>query len=218
MAGRDQKIEHPSDKTPRDFLLAEYQALVQLDGARNDRLDRYLTLFLTLAGAPWALYILILKPPASTVDFAAVPLPVACVFLGTGLLGGLLTMMFVQVGFTIILYMRAMNRIRGYFSKAGDIGDALRLPTRGNVPPYLEKGGYRQWAVFGMGVVDSIYVALGFYFLWPRPRWIWIGSSVVLGLCWFLFHLIYYSRQANGREKRDRGRGELEFRSSSGPL
>ena len=74
MAERDQEIEHPRDKTSRDFLLAEYQALVQLDGARNERLDRYLTLFLTLAGAPWALYILILKPPASTVDFAALPL------------------------------------------------------------------------------------------------------------------------------------------------
>lgn len=102
MAEQDKSIAHPGDKTPRDFLLAEYQALVQLDGARNDRLDRYLTLFLTLAGAPWALYILLLKDRASTADFAALPLPVACVFLGTGLLGALVTMMFVQVRFNII--------------------------------------------------------------------------------------------------------------------
>lgn len=210
MADKDKPIGHAGDKTPRDFLLAEYQALVQLDGARNERLDRYLTLFLTLAGAPWALYILILKDKTGPAAFADLPWPVACVFLGTGLLGTLVTMMFVQVRFTIILYTRAMNQIRGYFSDEG-IRAGLKLPTRSSVPPYLEKGSYIQWAVRGMAMVNSAYIGVGFCFLWPRPPSIWISICVVLGMTSFLFHVIYYSRQADRREQHDQA-GELKFR------
>jgi hypothetical protein len=212
MAERDQKIAHPSDKTPRDFLLAEYQALIQLDGARNERLDRYLTLFLTLAGAPWALYILILKPPANTVDFAALPLPVACVFLGTGLLGALVTMMFVQVRFNIILYMRAMNDIRGYFKDAGDIGSALRLPFTGKVPHYYEKGNYIQIAIIGMSLVNSAYIGFGTFNLLPGSPssrgWICVLGFLTI----VIFHIAYYSHESKRREKRDQGKGDLKFR------
>jgi hypothetical protein len=211
MAERDQEIEHPRDKTSRDFLLAEYQALVQLDGARNERLDRYLTLFLTLAGAPWALYILILKPPASTVDFAALPLPVACVFLGTGLLGALVTMMFVQVRFNIILYMRAMNDIRGYFKEAGNIRSALRLPFSGKVPHYHEKGNYIQIAVIGMSLVNAAYIGFGSFSLltgYPSSRgWICILGFVLI----VTLHIAYYSHEAKRREKSDQGKGDLMF-------
>lgn len=70
-------------------------------------------------------------------------------------------MMFIQVRFNIILYMRAMNGIRRYFSRLGDIGPALKLPKQQTVPPYLEKGSYIQWAVLGMAAVNSLYLGAG---------------------------------------------------------
>jgi hypothetical protein len=212
MAEQDKSIADPGDKTPRDFLLAEYQALVQLDGARNDRLDRYLTLFLTLAGAPWALYILLLKDRASTADFAALPLPVACVFLGTGLLGALVTMMFVQVRFNIILYMRAMNDIRGYFKEAGDIRSALRLPFSGKVPHYYEKGNYIQIALIGMSLVNAAYIGFGSFSLLPGSPSSRGGICVLGFVAIVTLHIAYYSHEAKRREKRDQGKGDLKFR------
>jgi hypothetical protein len=167
MADRDKAVSSTDDTTQKDFLLTEYQALAQIDGARNERLDRYLTLFLTLAASPWALYVLIVKN-SSTATFTDLPLPLALVFVLVGLLGSLVTMMFIQVRFTIIMYMRAMNDIRGHFSGAGDILRALRLPIEGKVPPYSEKGGYIWLAVIGMASVNSSYVSYGSYFLGLR--------------------------------------------------
>jgi hypothetical protein len=98
MAGQ-QKAASSTDDTPnRDFLLAEYRALVDIDAARNERLDRYLTLFLTLAASPWVLYTLILRDNKN-VTLGAVPLPLALVFIVVGLLGFLVTMMSIQVRF-----------------------------------------------------------------------------------------------------------------------
>jgi hypothetical protein len=176
----------------------------------NDRLDRYLTLFLTLAGAPWALYLLILKDRNGAAGFSVLPLPVACVFLGTGLLGALMTMMFIQVRFNIILYMRAMNDIRGYFKAQGNILSALRLPISGKVPHYFEKGGYIQIAVIGMSLVNSAYVGIGTYHLLPSSASrVWI--SVTLSATSAILHNIYYWRGAKRREKRDQGKGDLKF-------
>jgi hypothetical protein len=160
-----------------------------------------------LAASPWALYTLVLRDKAPPPDFVSVPLPVAFVFVLVGLLGFLVVMMFIQVRFTIILYMRAMNEIRGHFSKAGDFLDALRLPVSGKVPHYYENGSYILLAIIGMALVNALYVAGGIYRL--------CGSLIAASLVWagwLLLHLVYYRYQAGRREKMDLGRGELKFK------
>ena len=127
------------------FLGAEYQALISLDTARNQRLDGFLTLYMTLAAAPWALFALTFKdhgvPTISTI-----PSLVALAFVLTGILGALVAMMYIQVWFNIVLYMRSVNAIRGYFLETGTrLG--FHLPISSGVPPYYAKGSYIQFAV-----------------------------------------------------------------------
>jgi hypothetical protein len=188
------------------FLFTEYQALIDLDRSRNDRLDRFLTIFMTLAAAPWALYALVLKDHPAPPSFSAIPSPVAAAFFLIGLLGALVAMMFIQMRFTIILYTRALNAVRGYFL-SHDARLSFRLPSDPTKPPYYERGNYIQYAVAGMAFVDSGYIALGLYNLtaWPNGFAVHLGTFILIGaVCWF-GHMNYYSRQAKRREDHSRG-------------
>ena len=118
MPGPDESGKSVEETKEEKFLTAEYQALISLDAARNQKLDGFLTLYMTLAAAPWALYALTFKdhgvPTISTI-----PSLVALAFVLTGILGALVAMMYIQVWFNIVLYMRSVNAIRGYFLEAG---------------------------------------------------------------------------------------------------
>jgi hypothetical protein len=207
------------DKQSHDeeFLLAEYQGLIEIDSSRNERLDRFLTTFITLAAAPWALYALVLKDNGNPGNFGVVPLPVASVFLTIGFIGFLVAMMFVQVRFTIILYTRAMNSIRGHFSARANLGKVFKLPSSGRVPPYYERGGYISIAVAGMGFVNAAYVGFGIYHLslWPHSSLARTFLSSGFFTAWFLLHIFYYRYQARRRERHDTEAGGLQFVAAS---
>jgi hypothetical protein len=161
---------------------------------------------MTLAAAPWALYALVVKDHSSVPSFSAIPSPVAAAFFLIGLLGALVAMMFIQMRFTIILYTRALNAVRGYFLPA-HARLSFRLPSDPTKPPYYERGNYIQFAVAGMAFVDSGYIALGLYNLiaWPSRAAIHLGIFIVLGgACW-LGHMLYYAQQARRRENHSQG-------------
>ncbi len=195
------------------FLIAEYQALIEVDGSRNERLDRFLTIFMTLAAAPWALYALILKDHSPAPSFGELPVPVSAALVLIGVLGALVTMMFIQMRLTIILYTRALNAIRGYFVEA-HTRLTFRLPTDPAKPPYYEGGNYIQFAVAGMALVNSGYFALGLYNLVARPQGfaLRLGIFLLLGLAAFYVHLKYYSHQAHKREHISAGKKELHWK------
>jgi len=113
--------------------------------------------------------------------------------------------------FTIILYTRALNSIRGYFLPPDAL--SFRLPSNPSVPPYYEKGNYIQFAVAGMALVNSGYISLGLFNLvtWPHGPSIHLWTYVLLFVfIWFL-HMRYYSSQANRRESHSRGGRELRW-------
>lgn len=202
-----------SDGTHEEkFLFAEYQALIDLDSSRNERLDRFLTIFMTLAAAPWALYALVLKEHSGSPSFSEAPHPVAAAFVLIGILGALVAMMFIQMRFTIILYTRALNAIRGYFL-AAETPLTFRLPIDPTKPPYYERGNYIQFAVAGMALVDSGYIALGLYNLiaWPNCFAIHLGIFILLGVVCWIGHMSYYFRQAQRRERHSLGSKELRW-------
>src|SRR5580658_679871 len=182
MPGPDENANSASDTGKEKFLFAEYAALISLDSSRNDRLDRFLTIFMTLAAAPWALYALVIKDRTAIPSISATPFPVAAAFVLIGALGALVSMMFIQMRFTIILYTRALNAVRGYFLPA-HARLSFRLPSDPTKPPYYERGNYIQFAVAGMAFVDSGYIALGLYNLiaWPSRAAIHLGIFIVLG-------------------------------------
>lgn len=192
------------------FLIEEYKGLLELDKARNERFDRLVTLFLSLAGAPWALYVLVIKDKG-TFALTEMPQLIAWIFLLVGLLGFLVVTMCIQTKFLITLYMRAVNAIRAHFD-AGKKSKALRLPTSGKVPPYFEKGSYNFYAALGMAVVNASYVSLACYRLLSQWQWKWLG--MVAGVVWVIIHYWYYVSQAAGREMRDK-EGGLEFLGSA---
>jgi hypothetical protein len=205
------------DEYPDTFLIEEYKGLLELDKVRNERFDRLVTMFLSLAAAPWVLYALVIKDKGS---FALSEMPpvIALVLLLVGLLGFLVVTMCVQTKFTITMYMRVVNGIRGRFAyQASPIGsrtgpNVLRLPTQSDVPPYYEKGSYNFYAALGMALVNAGYVLWGSYLLlspWHALKWFGIPA----GLVWLGAHYWYYIRQARHREER--GMGELTFRASA---
>jgi hypothetical protein len=194
------------------FLSAEYQALVGIDGSRNDRLDRFVTIFISMAAAPWALYALTVKEHAEIPSFGALPMPVSASLVLIAILGALVTMMYIQMRLTIILYTRALNAIRGYFLDK-DTTLTFRLPTDPTKPPYYEKGNYTQFAVAGMGLVNATYLGLGLYnlVLWPCDSLARTAVFAVVGALVWYGHLNYYSQQANKREKASKGKHELHW-------
>jgi hypothetical protein len=208
-----QRTEGALNDSGEKYLLAEYQALIDIDSSRNERLDRLLTTFVTLAAAPWALYVLVLRENLTMFSFSTMPSPIAVVFILTGIIGFVVAMMFVQMRFTVILYTRAMNAIRGYFAEGSNIQPALRLPTRTTVPPYYEKGSYIQLTLAGMALVDSGYIGLGLYQLisWKACPVPVIFLSILVGVIAWFGHMGYYLLQARARERRDPGTGELRW-------
>ena len=205
MSGSDESKSLEGTKEER-FLTAEYQALIDLDGARNERLDRFLTIFMTLAAAPWALYALTLKDHSGLQSFSAAPTFVAAAFVLIGILGALVVTMYIQVWFTIVLYMRALNAIRGYFL-AADTRLSFHLPVKSDKPPYYDKGNYIQLAVAAMALVNSGYMGIGLFYVvhWPRAlclRGVVFGSLIFF--CW-IGHMLYFASQADKRESHSRG-------------
>src|SRR6266404_2794462 len=206
------------------FLLDEYRGLLELDKARNERFDRLVTMFLSLAGAPWVLYALVIKDKGNF-SFGEMPPLIAWVFLLVGLLGFLVVIMCIQTKFLITLYMRAVNAIRGHFAQLESSNalyspplpplfqPSLRLPTVGTVPPYYERGSYNFYAALGMALVNASYLSLACYRL-LSPWHAWKSTGFLAGLVWLVIHYRYYVRQARGRETRDSPTG-LIFRPAA---
>ena len=196
-------ISHGSSE--EKFLFAEYQALITIDGSRNDRLDRFLTIFMTLAAAPWALYALAVRDHSAMPSLGAIPLPVSAALVLIGLLGCLVVMMFIQMRFTIIMYTRVINAIRGHFLKTGTL--AYSLPLNPSVPPFYERLGYIQIAVAGMSLVNSGYISLGLLNIvrWPTSYSIRVACCVGLGVVLWIFHMAYYWAEGKRRERNSKG-------------
>jgi hypothetical protein len=195
----------PGDPGEEKFLFAEYAALITIDGSRNDRLDRFLTIFMTLAAAPWALYALAVKDHSEIPSLAAIPLPVAGALVLIGVLGTLVVMMFIQMRFTIIMYTRVVNAIRGHFLQPGTL--AYSLPLDPSVPHFYESLSYIQVAVAGMSLVNSVYIGLGLFNLihWPARYGVRIAVCAMLGVVLWILHMVYYQAQAARRESHSKG-------------
>jgi hypothetical protein len=206
MPGPDENGKSLDGTKEQKFLFAEYQALIDIDRSRNERLDRFLTIFMTLAAAPWALYALTLKESSGASSLSTIPFPVAAAFVLIGVLGALVTMMYIQMRFTIILYTRALNAIRGYFLDP-NTRLSFRLPTNPEKPDYYEAGSYIYFGIAGMAVVNSGYIGLGLFNLicWPESVSVRIWVFVVLSAACWIGHLVYYSSQASRRESHSKG-------------
>jgi hypothetical protein len=212
MPAHDDKLEQA--KASMSFLLAEYDNLNRIEISRNDRFDRFITLFLTIIGAPFAVYSLTIAKD-TRLDLLSMPKLIACLFLLAGVLGCLVVTIIVQIRLNILLYVRAANAIRGYLSQDSDIEHALLLPRQHNVPPYYEKWKHTHQIIIAMALVNSLYVGLGTYNLASSlsPLTVGLLSGGAAVVC-FVLHWWYYKTEAGNRESRDLGpRKGLQFHS-----
>lgn len=212
MPDDNNKSAGPSQKD-EEFLLAEYETLTKIEISRNERLDRFITLFMTVAGAPFAVYSLTLGKEGHA-DLLSMPNLIACLFLLASVLGFLVVMIIIQVRFNIILYVRAANAIRGHFASKSDIEKALLLPKDPGVPHYYEGGKHTQQTIIAMALVNSLFLGIAAYNLiaaLPFSQFRIIPSTITT-LIFFYAHLKYYRKSAEKRERLDHGPGQLRFR------
>lgn len=205
MPGSDES-ERLKETAEREFLAAEYHTLITLDGARNDRLDRLLTTFVSLAAAPWAVYALTVKEHSGLPSFSDLPLPVFAAFVLIGLLGTLVAMMYIQVWFNIVMYMRAVNAIRSHFLRPRTL--SFHLPLSSEKPPYYNTGSYIQFALIGMAVVNSVYIGLGFFAFDQTGQLLKLQpgrSSAILAGLWWVGQMSYFYWQGRKRESHSKG-------------
>jgi hypothetical protein len=197
---------------PDPFLLAEYENLNRIEISRNDRLDRFITLFLTIAGAPFAVYSLTIGKDVRA-DLLSMPNLISCIFLLASVLGFLVVMIIVQIRLNILLYMRAANAIRGYLSRGSGIKDALLLPRSYDVPHYYEKWKHTHQTIIAMALVNSLYAGLAIYNLAAGLSLsiLRVCVSGLIALICFYLHWWYYERAAANRESQDKGPGKLHF-------
>jgi hypothetical protein len=207
MSHPDESGKSLEDTKEEKFLATEYQALISLDTARNQRLDSLITLYMTIAAAPWALLSFLLKDRPLLPTISTIPPLVAWAFILTGLLGALVAMIRIQVGFNIVLYMRNVNAIRGYFLEK-DTKLSFHLPISPKVPPYYSKWEDRHLALIGTAFVNSLYIALGLFNLigWKERLALRVLAAALVASLSFVAHLIYYRSQARQRESRNIGK------------
>jgi uncharacterized membrane protein YciS (DUF1049 family) len=210
MAGEHENTKPVVEDPEQQFLSSEYSALIDLDRARNERLDRILTIFMTLAAAPWALYALTIKDHQADLCKTEFCLPtlIAIAFIATGILGSLIAMMYIQVWFNVVLYMRALNAIRKHFLNPKTLD--FNLPLDEKNPPYLRWDRYIELAVIGMAVVNAFYVALGLYAFihWDCCFAGRFGAAILIGSAWLVLH-IWYCREQGKKREEGSNKGEL---------
>jgi hypothetical protein len=113
-------------------------------------------------------------------------------------LGFLMFLAMINMRFDIILYTRAVNAVRDYFSmRAAEINvrrfrNYLKLPTDKNKPPYFE--GFSRsytWIFILMGLLNSSYSLILLKNLATRKLLPFLGPwRIALGV--FLLHVLSY--------------------------
>jgi hypothetical protein len=201
------------------FRLAEYSTLADLVTSRDERVDRFITVYLTLAGAPFALFAVILKQGANGATTYP-PALIAWLWLFCGLFGIYLVQVIVQLRFSTILYVRAMNGIRSIYGgeKPAELG--LWLPANTKYPAYDEgdhvygdkkhPAKYMFHIIEAMSILNGIYVGLGMYFI-PGvvvvPLWLRILGPLATGIFVWRAQIHTYRASAKHREARASGTG-----------
>lgn len=211
-----------------EFLLGEYTSLTTLVNARDERIDRFLAIYLALAGAPFLLYVAILKDRRLLFDLSQIPVIVTLALIFVSLAGYAVLKIVVQLRFSAILYIRAMNGIRNVYAQGAAAKYGLLLPVDPRYPAYSEgprwrvddKGNterdqtkYMYEVIRMMAIANGVYLGVGIYY-YPRligggsPTWDHVGP-VLVGAAYFAWQMYYYFRAGRARELRGRVAGRI---------
>jgi hypothetical protein len=189
--------------------------------------DRFLAIYLALAGSPFVLYAALLKQGVASRGFVDLPPVVSAALIFIAFAGYGILKVVTQLRFSTLLYVRAMNGIRRAYGGADAHTVGLLLPADSQYPPYNEgpqgfkengklnrrAGKYMFEIMVLMAVANAGYLGLGvFYFPrvvpWQRSMGDYIGPGLIV-VVFLVIELAYYFRSANQREVRGRVPGKI---------
>lgn len=190
-----------------DFLLQEYQTIAQAFFNLYGVIDQTFRLYLGVVALPLSVAGVILGTGILPIDFTLYSGWVPSILLFVGLLGIFVTLSLILIRIEMLAYARVINQIRGFFSKSNpEIGPYLRLPTDDQVPPYFALLTYTTFQMAAVGLCNSAAFALA--------AWLWFPCTalfVAVALSSFTFHFALYWFVSKRKENQWRHRPEFRF-------
>lgn len=164
-----------------DFMLEEYRQMVKIYGEYLTQENDLLKFYIAVIGVGASVITVLLKPQEIGLD-----LPSSAFLAGIGLLAVLISLVgsiiffsLVGVRMEMILYVRVINVLRGYFVEKeekdlfgiSEIKEFLVLPDYDQeTPPFRESyRGWFFWIVLLVAFINSVLLAGGFYILSRIP-------------------------------------------------
>jgi len=195
--------------TDPDFLLQEYQTIAQAFFNLYGVIDQTFRLYLGVVALPLSVAGVILGTGILPIDFTPYSGWVAPILLFVGLLGVFVTVSLILIRIEMLAYARVINQIRGFFSKSHpEIAPYLRLPTDDQVPPYFALVTYTTFQMAAVGLCNSAAFGLATWLWFPCTR---PFPAFALGLCTFALHFVLYWVVCKVKENQWRHRPEFRF-------
>lgn len=193
-----------NSKSPyEEFLIAEYSNIAQAHFNTESTISNFFKHYMLIVSIPITLFAIFLRFPGQhQLDSVLIPTILAALPWIMVLIGfiGLCVMVYIMnLRFDAILYARAVNGIRSYFSKRSNIAfdEELRqraLPRTIQFPPYFE-GTYFLFPVLAFAGFNSFYFTFAYCCYSDQ---IWLRVWFFMFVC--AFHLLAYMWLANYRE------------------
>lgn len=186
-----------------DFMLAEYTTIASAHFDVHSGLRQNFRFYLGLAAVPFTVFAVY-----KNVDLTLLRLPsvLLALFAVVPVLGLLMFLTMINTRFDIILYTRAVNGVRAYFSRraeqlgqSADFEVGRKLPVAKNKPPYNEgiNRAY-SWLFALISVINSAYAYIVLANLTSWPCLTYGGTGLYL-----LIHLALYLWLSSVRERRE---------------
>lgn len=199
------------DNNLQSFLLKEYEKIAEAFFDAREVTSKWVKYYLLVAAVPFSFIAFIYKDYPEEFNFACIPDTLAYLFSLIGLIGLFLTFIIVNSGTDSILYARAVNGIRKYYVDLAkkhdfDLLPYIVLPYDVNIPKYINLGGELSLIVFISGLINSIYLGIGFSGISiVHSVYKTVISqtkfTVVIIILSILIHGAYYIKSAKNKEK-----------------
>lgn len=195
--------------TDSEFLLQEYQTIAQAFFNLYGVIDQTFRLYLGVVALPLSVAGVILGSGILSIDFTSYSGWVASILLLVGLLGVFVTLSLMLIRIEMLGYARVINQIRGFFTKSNpEIGMYLRLPTHDQVPPYFALLTYTTFQMAALALCNSSAFGLAVRLWFPCTG---LFGPLAVGLSSFVFHFVVYWLVSNKKENQWRQRPEFRF-------
>lgn len=200
------------------FMLEEYKQMVKIYTDLLEQNNKMLTFYATIIGIGGSAITVLFKLGEEGLDISQFPLSTGIGLLAVllSLVGSIIFFSLLGLRMEMILYIRTINAVRGYFveknkkesknktekdeeepnNKPLQIKEFLVLPSYDkDTPPFRDSWvSWFFWTILLIAFINSAILAAGFYLLVPiQGKMRLIIALHLLGLCLGIHFLIYHT-------------------------